>query len=60
VGAGEGRGAANLGRERAEEEVPRWTELDGANGRAAAVGRASRTGAALYSQMGREKRGKSK
>jgi hypothetical protein len=36
-----------LGRERAEEEVPRWTELDGANGRAAAVGRASRTRASF-------------
>jgi hypothetical protein len=32
-----------LGRERAEEEVPRWTELDGANGSAAGYwARASR------------------
>jgi hypothetical protein len=40
VGDGQAEGATGLRRERAEGRAPRWTELDGANGGAAAVGRA--------------------
>jgi hypothetical protein len=40
VGDGEAEGATGLRRERAEGRAPRWTKLDGANGGAAAVGRA--------------------
>jgi hypothetical protein len=60
VGAGEAEDATSLGRERAEEEVPRWQGLVGANGGAPGYwARASRTKAALYRQMGREEGGES-
>jgi hypothetical protein len=40
VEAVEGEGAVNLGRERAEGEAPRWTELGGTNGGRRGTGRA--------------------
>jgi hypothetical protein len=60
VEAVEGEGAANLRRERAEEVIPRRTEAQRRKGGAAAMGRASGTGAAFYRQMGREEGGESK
>jgi hypothetical protein len=60
VGAVGGEGATNLGGKRAEEAIPRWAEARRRKGGAAAMGRTSKTHAALYRQMGREEGGESK